>query len=214
MIKIFPLIFLGIGVFILVQVVMPFAAFKFWEVTAFQNDSILVDPYPKDTDVLGITIENLDNNFPAIVSSNSRLSTPPYQNFKLSIPKINLDWGKVVVDTNNFEDNLAHLPGSALPGEKGNIFITGHSSLTQFYKEGNYKAVFARLPELKKGDEIDLEVSGQTYKYFIEGMKIVDPKDVSVVNPPDNSGRYLTLMTCVPPGFNTKRLVVLARLKQ
>jgi LPXTG-site transpeptidase (sortase) family protein len=40
----------------------------------------------------------------------------------------------------------------------------------------------------------------------------VDPKDVSVINPPDGSGRYLTLMTCVPPGFNAKRLIVLAKL--
>lgn len=214
MIKVFPLIFLGIGVFILVQVVMPFAAFKFWEVTAFQNDSILVDPYPGDSDVLGISIENVDNNFPAIFSNNRRLQAPPYQDFKLLIPKINLDFGKVIVDTNNFEASLAHLPGSALPGEKGNVFISGHSSLPQLYKEGNYKAIFAHLPELKRGDEIDLEVSGETFKYFIEGMKIVDPKDVSVVEPPDNSGRYLTLMTCVPPGFNTKRLIVLARLKQ
>lgn len=214
MIKIFPLLFLGIGVFILVQVAMPLFAFKFWEITAFQNDSILVDPHPGDSGVLGISIENLDNNFSAIVSSNRRLQAPPYLEFKLLIPKINLDWGKVVVDTNNFEDSLAHLPGSALPGEKGNVFITGHSSLTQLYKEDNYKAVFAHLPELKRGDEIDLEVFGETYKYLIEGMKIVEPKDVSVVEPPDNNGRYLTLMTCVPPGFNTKRLIVLARLKE
>ncbi len=108
---------------------------------------------------------------------------------------------------------MAHLSGSALPGEKGNVFITGHSSLTQFYKPENYKAVFSKLPDLEIGDEIILDVSGTEYKYIVEGLKTFDPKDISVVNPPDQKGRYLSLMTCVPPGFKTKRLIVLAKLK-
>lgn len=212
MIKVFPLLFLGAGIFILIQVVMPFVAYKVWEVTYFQQNSILVDPHPRDDKVLGISIENV-GNFPAIVSNSLRIAPPPYLQFNLKIPKINLYWGRVVVDSNEFENNLAHLPGTSLPGEVGNVFISGHSSLTQFYKEGNYKAVFSRLPELARGDEIIVEVMGEQYRYFVEGLKIVDPKDISVVKPPDSSGRYLTLMTCVPPGFNTKRLVVLARLK-
>ncbi len=213
MLKIFSLLFLGFGIFVLVQVVMPFAAFKFWEVTTLQGDLVLIDPRPNNQNVLGVSIENVDN-FPVIVSTHARTSPASFQEFRLFIPKIGLDWAKVVVDTNDFENSLALLPGSPLPGEKGNVFISGHSSLTQLYKAGNYQAVFARLPELSRGDEIDVEALGERYRYFIEGMKIVDPKDISVVNPPDNSGRYLTLMTCVPPGFNTKRLIVLARLKE
>lgn len=213
MIKVFSLFFLGIGVFVLVQVVMPFVSYKFWEATTFQNNSILVDPNPGSRDVLGVSIENVDD-FPAIISRNIRSEAPPYKEFKLLIPKIDLDWGKALVDTNEFENNLAHLPGSALPGEKGNVFITGHSTLVQLYKQGNYKGIFSRLPELKRGDEIDIEALGTRYQYLIEGMRIVEPKDTSVVEPPDKNGRYLTLMTCVPPGFNTKRLIVLARLKE
>lgn len=212
MVKILSVLFLGIGVFFIVQVVMPFLAFKFWEVTAYHQDSFLVDPYPTSKKVLGVFVENVDN-FPAIVSSNTRVSAAPYSEFRLYIPKIELDWGKVIVDSNNFNENLAHLSGSALPGEKGNVFITGHSTLTQLYRQGNYKAIFAKLPELKRGDQIDLQAGGQIFSYFVEGVKIVDPNNTSVVLPPDSNGRYLTLMTCVPPGFNTKRLVVLARLK-
>lgn len=211
-IRVGSLLFLGLGIFILIQVIMPFAAFKFWEITAFSQDSILVDPHPGDQNVLGVSVENRDS-FPAFISSNVRSSAASYQQFKLFIPKIDLDWGKVVVDTNDFENNLAHLPGSALPGEKGNVFITGHSTFTPLYKVGNYKAIFSHLSELKRGDEIDLEALGQRFVYIVEGMKIVDPKDVSVVEPPNNTGRFLTLMTCVPPGFYTKRLIVLARLK-
>lgn len=212
-IRFFSLACLGVGIFVLVQVLMPLVAFKIWEVTTYQDQSILVDPYPKSSEnVLGVSVTNI-GNFPAIVSSNVRATNLGYSEFKLSIPKINLDQLEVKVESNNFEQNLAHLPGSALPGEKGNVFITGHSSLIQLFRNGNYKAIFAHLPEIKRGDEVYLSVTGQNFKYIVEGIKIVDPKDVSVVNPPDNIGRYLTLMTCVPPGFNTKRLIVLARLK-
>ena len=33
-----------------------------------------------------------------------------------------------------------------------------------------------------------------------------------VLNPPDNKGRYITLMTCYPPGLNFKRLIVLGKM--
>lgn len=211
-IKSLLLIFVSVGLFLLVQVAMPFLAFKFWEVTAYQKNLSLVDPSMPQEKVLGVSIENIDN-FPAIISHISRSDLPPYKDFRLNIPSINLDWGVVKVDSNNFENLLAHLPGSPLPGERGNVFITGHSTLTALYKPYNYKSVFSNLPKVKKGDEIILEVLGQKFNYIVEGIKITDPKDLSVVNPPNSQGRYLSLMTCVPPGFNTKRLVVLAKLK-
>lgn len=210
-VKSLSLLFLGVGIFLLIQVVMPALSFKLWEITA-SNKEILIDPKAQSKNVLGVSVENI-NGFPAIVSSRVRSEAPPYSQFNLLIPKIDLDWPKVKVDSKSFEENLAHLSGSALPGERGNVFITGHSSLTQFYKPGNYKAVFSKLPDLEIGDEIILDVFGQEYKYIVESLKTFDPKDISVVNPPDQKGRYLTLMTCVPPGFKTKRLVVLAKLK-
>ncbi len=210
-IKSLPLIFLSLGIFLLIQVVMPALSFKLWEITS-ENKQALLDPKVESENVLGVSVENIDG-FPAIVSNRVRTEAPPYSEFNLIIPKIGLDWAKVKVDSKNFEENLAHLSGSALPGERGNVFITGHSSLTQFYKLGNYKAVFSKLPELEVGDNIILDVSGTQYKYVVEGLKTFDPKDISVVNPPDQKGRYLSLMTCVPPGFKTKRLIVLAKLK-
>lgn len=209
MLKVFSLIFLGVGIFVLTQVAVPFISFKVWSVFLPEPLSGLVDPVPESS-ILGVSIENI-GNFPAIISQNNRLSLP-YREFRVSVPSIKLDNVKVVVETNSFENNLAHLPGSALPGEKGNTFITGHSSLTQLYRPGNFKAIFANLPEVEKGDEILVSAGGQHFKYKVVETKIVDPKNLLVLNPPDNVGRFLTLMTCVPPGFNTKRLVVLAKL--
>lgn len=191
------------------QAALPVLAFQAWELTTLKGNEILVDPV-SDQNILGVSVKDI-GDFSALIS-NTFIPNRPYREFSLSIPKINLKDTKVVVDTNNFEDNLAHLPGSALPGEKGNVFISGHSSLVEFFRPDNYKAIFSHLPEIGKGDQIEIDAGGQHFVYRVEGLRVVDPNDIAVVNPPDNEGRYLSLMTCVPPGFTTKRLVVLARL--
>jgi LPXTG-site transpeptidase (sortase) family protein len=204
------LFFLGFGVFVLVQVAMPFLAFKFWEFSAYDSSQLLVNPVAKSGQVLGVSIENV-NNFPVIVSSR-RSASKSYDSFKVEVPSIGLKETEVRVDSNEFDLFLGHLPGTALPGEKGNVFVTGHSSLTGLLPKGKQVAYLVDLPKVKKGDQIKVQALGQRFVYEVIGLKIVDPKDVSVINPPDGSGRYLTLMTCVPPGFNAKRLIVLAKL--
>lgn len=197
------------------QVAMPVIAFKVWEFSLVEREQILKDPSPDSSfnrDILGVAVENI-SNFPAFISKNNLSSAPLYPEFRLTIPKIKLNDIKVLVNSNAFEETLAHLPGTALPGERGNVFITGHSSIFGLLPGGRKVAFFAGLPKVKMGDEVYLDVLGQRFVYIVSGIKIVDPRDVGVIYPPDNAGRYLTLMTCVPPGFNTKRLIVLAKLK-
>lgn len=191
---------------------MPFLSFKYWEIFAFESEKGLADPAVISTNgnlSPDFSIETIDN-FPVIVAKNKNL-TPPYYEFKVSVPKIGLDSARTLVYSSHFEENLAHLPGSALPGERGNSFITGHSMLPNLAPKGS-KAFFAKLPDVKKGDEVIIDALGQRYTYKVTELKIVDPKDISVIMPPDPNGRYISLMTCVPPGFNTKRLVVVAKL--
>lgn len=212
MIKGLSLLILGFGVFVLMQVVMPFVSFKFWETFAFEFEKGLADPAPISTNgnlSPDFSIETIDN-FPAITAKNKNL-TPPYYEFKVTVPKIGLESVNTLVYSSHFEENLAHLPGSALPGEKGNAFITGHSMLPNLAPKGS-KAFFAKLPEVKKGNEVIVDALGQRFVYKVVELKIVDPKDISVILPPDPNGRYISLMTCVPPGFNTKRLVVVGKL--
>lgn len=191
---------------------MPFVSFKIWEIFAFESEQGLVDPAPISTNgnlAPDYQIETV-NNFPVFLAKNKNLKAP-YSEFKISIPKIDLESIETLVYSNEFDQNLAHLPGSAMPGEKGNAFITGHSMLPNFAPKGS-SAFFAKLPEVKKGDEIIVDALGQRYVYTVVQLRIVDPKDISVLYPPDSSGRYISLMTCVPPGFNTKRLVVVGKL--
>lgn len=211
--RLIPLLFLGVGIFLLVQVIMPFISFKIWEAVVYSQQNVaLISPAPDKKDILGISIENKDN-FPVISSDLKRTTPAPYDDFTISIPSIKLIGAKVLVDNNNFDTHLSHLPGSALPGEKGNVFISGHSSLPQFFKPDNYKTIFSKLPDIKKGDLINIEAGGQKYEYIVKGLTVVDPQETWVINPPDQNGRYLSLMTCVPPGLYIKRLIVLAELK-
>lgn len=209
--KIVSLSFLFLGVFILIQVVMPVISFQVWELAQkFENETVLISPQKSgERVVLGISIENKDN-FPAFVSNIKRQIAAPYAQFKVSVPRLKLEDVSVDVDSNDLSRGLVHLPGSALPGERGNVFISGHSALTPLISFK--KAFFAKLSDLKKGDEIMVEAAGTKFRYQVVTLKVVDPKDTSVINPPDKMGRYVTLMTCVPPGLNFKRLVVLGKL--
>ena len=214
--KVFFASFLGLGVFILMQVLSPVLAFKVWEITYYDSSQLLADPLSFSGQsgggqVLGVSISNV-YNFPAFVAKGT--VAPPYKEFNLAIPSIKLEKTKVLVWSNDFENSLASLADTALPGEKGNVFVSGHSSLVRELALKGDKAFFANLPKIKKNDEVFVEAIGQRYIYQVVGTKIVEPKDTYVINPPDNEGRYLTLMTCVPPGFNTKRLIVLTKLKQ
>lgn len=132
--------------------------------------------------------------------------------FLITIPKLKIKKAKVKVDSLKFDTNLSHFPGSAIPGEIGNAFITGHSVLPQFADPKNYRSIFTKLPDLEVGDDIYVELPQNTLHFTVQYSKVVDRKDLSVLLPISTTGRNLTLMTCVPPGTNIKRLVVITSL--
>jgi len=208
-VKLLPIGFLSLGIFLLMQVILPIASFQIWELGQKYNNNLLISPTQKDSRVLGISIQSKDN-FSAIVSTLRRETQPTYTQFNLSIPRLNIDKIQVLVDSNDLSNSLAHLPGSALPGEKGNVFISGHSALSNFFSLK--KALFGNLTDLKKGDQILVEVEGVKFRYEVSQLKVVDPNDLSVINAPDTQGRYISLMTCVPPGLNFKRLIILGKM--
>lgn len=207
--KLVSLVFLSIGTFVLLQVVLPIISFQVWAIGQSFQKQALISPKRTNERVLGISVEN-KNNFPAFISSNLRETQPNYDRFSLSIPKLKVEKTDVLVDSNDLSEGLIHLPGSALPGEKGNVFISGHSVLSSPF---SLKTVpFSKLPELKKGDQIVIETPGSKFVYEVSDFKVVDPANLSVLEAPEDQGRYISLMTCVPPGLNFKRLVVLGKM--
>ncbi len=207
--KLIALFFLSIGIFLLMQIVSPIISFETWELGQKLSSRTLISPVKSSDRILGISIQER-NNFPTFISFLKRETKPNYDRFSLSIPKLNLEEESVLVDTNDLSQGLAHLPGSALPGEKGNMFISGHSALSQFFA---LKSVpFSKLPELKKGDQVVIGTPGSKFIYEITDFKIVDSADLSVIEAPEPQGRYISLMTCVPPGLNFKRMVVIGKM--
>ena len=94
-----------------------------------------------------------------------------------------------------------HIPGTALPGQPGNVVIAAHRD-----------TFFRRLGELKSGDVIRLTVPGKQYVYGVRFTDVVNPNETWVLEP--SSNQSLTLVTCYPfyyVGPAPKRFVVRAR---
>lgn len=109
---------------------------------------------------------------------------------------------------NGLKTGVVHYPGTAIPGQNGNVFITGHSSFYPWFS-GKFGDAFAPLHDLKIGDEFSVFWSQKKFNYQIREIKVVDPEDVSVLSQPKNR-RLATLMTCTPIGTTKKRLILIA----
>jgi sortase A len=95
---------------------------------------------------------------------------------------------------------VGHVPGTALPGARGNIAITGHRD-----------TFFRALRNIREGDEVTLTTLNGAYHYRIDSMKVVGAEDTEVLNHSDES--ILTLVTCYPfyfVGPAPKRFIVRA----
>jgi sortase A len=103
------------------------------------------------------------------------------------------------------QDGTVHYPGTAKPGEPGNVAIFGHSS-GAWWAPGDYKFVFTLLEKLEAKDTIILDYDGVRHIYRVTDTRVVSPEDVSVLQPTANS--KLTLITCTPVGTNEKRLII------
>jgi sortase A len=104
---------------------------------------------------------------------------------------------------------VGHIPGTALPGQPGNLAITGH-------RDG----FFRPLKDAAEGDIIEVQrpgspstATGKTDRYIIRKIKIVFPSDTSVLNTTTDS--TLTLITCYPfyyVGAAPQRYIIQATL--
>ena len=114
------------------------------------------------------------------------------------------------VSTAALQQGPGHIPGTALPGEIGNVVLSGHRT--------TYGAPFARLDELRPGDRIVIETRDTWFTYSVTGTRIVAPTAVRVTWPvPGDRGAVptkalLTMTTCHPRYSARQRLVVSAEL--
>jgi sortase A len=104
----------------------------------------------------------------------------------IKIPR--LDMSVIVVEGTTasvLRRAAGHIPGTALPGQVGNVGISGHRD-----------TFFQPLEKIRPSDLIVLTTLVGEYHYRVVSTKIVSPYDVAVLK---NSGaEILTLVTCYP----------------
>lgn len=162
-----------------------------------------------NSQVLVGQLQYLTNAGSDAAASTETVSADPL----IIIPKINVSV-PVVYDVKTFHEpdvevalqrGVVHYGTTALPGEIGNNVIVGHSS-NNWWASGKYKFAFVLLDKLEVGDTFELHYNSKRYIYKVYNKKIVDPKDVSVLQPTTTA--ETTLITCTPPGTSLHRLVI------
>lgn len=108
---------------------------------------------------------------------------------------------------------VVRYPGTAEPGEKGNVFIFGHSSNYPWIKS-EYNSVFALLNEVQDGDEIIIYYFQKKYVYIVQERAIVKPGDVKTLESRDPNKKELSIMTCWPIGTTLERIILFAELQE
>lgn len=105
---------------------------------------------------------------------------------RVDIPRIALSTIIVEGDgARELEFAAGHIPGTAFPGEPGNIAIAGHRD-----------TFFRPLRLIHKNDSITLTTKRGEFTYRVTSTEVVHPKDTQVLQ--GTSSETLTLVTCYP----------------
>lgn len=97
---------------------------------------------------------------------------------------------------------VGHYEGSSLPvGGKGtHSVLSGHTGMAGL-------KMFSELSKLEKGDTFTIKVLNRTLTYQVDDINEVYPDDISCLEI-DPEEDYCTLITCIPIGINSQRLLV------
>lgn len=121
---------------------------------------------------------------------------------RLKIESISLD--KPIIHGDDDEElrmGIGHYAGSTMPGESGNVVLSGHR-----------ETVFKPLEHIKVGDEVIFEANYGNFKYKVKEIKIVSEDDPDYVITEVTDYERLTLYTCYPfniIGSSPERYVVI-----
>ena len=102
----------------------------------------------------------------------------------------------------SLQRGIGHLYGTSLPtGKSGtHTALSGHSGMAG-------QKMLTDLVELEEGDIFKLHILNETYVYKVDSIKKVLPHETGHLIPTGDDDR-VTLITCVPYGVNSHRLLV------
>lgn len=140
----------------------------------------------------------MEHDAPAV-----RAGADPLVLGRIEIPRIGV---AAIVREGDDDATLAiavgHIPGTAQPGEGGNMALAGHRD-----------SFFRGLRNIRRGDPIRIVTSDRSYDYAVSSTEVVSPETMRVLDP--TSTMVLTLVTCYPfkfVGHAPNRFIVKASL--
>jgi sortase A len=166
----------------------------------------------------------LDLSLPGFDASPAHPPQPHYAHVAdghpvavLYLPSLDEHYRFVVVEgvtRTDLTKGPGHYPGTALPGQRGNLVVSGHRT--------TYLAPFNRIDQLRPGDPVVFETAQAWWIYRVAGVpayrlpyrEVVDPSDIGETLPvPNRPGAspttaMATLTTCNPKYSARQRLVV------
>ena len=105
---------------------------------------------------------------------------------RIDIPRLGLS--AIVIEgtsATSLRRAVGHITGTALPGQPGNVGISGHRD-----------TFFRPLRNVRQGDLVALTTLTGEYRYRVVSTKVVPPENVAVLDA--GSQESLTLVTCYP----------------
>lgn len=96
------------------------------------------------------------------------------------------------------DNGPGHWPGTALPGEPGNVVVAGHRV--------SHNRDFRNIDQLVAGDEVIMSTLSGRHVYRVVSTEVVQPDAVWIID--QTPGRTATLFACHPPGSVRERIVV------
>lgn len=145
----------------------------------------------------GISIPSLSVRAPILLPSMKYWSTQSWDLLEQQM-QVGLNHGAVAY------------PHSVNPGRDGSLIVAGHSSPPdEKSADSAYGSLFARLPEIEIGEEVEVMSGGEVVRYRVDSKEVVSPKATSILQQqPDES--VLKLITCYPVGTTRDRMIITA----
>jgi sortase A len=142
---------------------------------------------------------------PVAPPADERAPEPAVVIGTIEIPRIGLSVPlNQGISLTSIDRGPSHWPGTALPGQVGNVVVAGHRVTKT--------KPFRHIDTLRPGDEIIFTVDGVRSVYRVTSHDVVTPDAMHIVD--QTAEPIATLFACHPPGSARYRYVVRAALVQ
>lgn len=136
---------------------------------------------------------------PVPVPTDDEAAEPRVELGTIEIPRI--DVTKTLFDgirTSTLDLGPGHWPGSALPGQLGNVVVGGHRT--------SHDRPFRNIDRLEPGDEVIFTTDAGRFVYVVQSSEVITPDTMRIID--QTNAHTATLFACEPPHSTKFRLVV------